>query len=130
MLKKLILIIIVCSSIPAGFSQSTFYGDPLRDVTIVGACAVGGAVLGLSTLPFTEEPGDHLKNILVGGAIGLIFGVAIVAYSQATTTSEMEGFHMMPMPSTNIQIAKKDFSSLPDQNHDLNLVNLNYTFRF
>jgi hypothetical protein len=54
----------------------------------VAATTAGGAILGLSTLSFVDEPGDHLKNILFGGAIGLIIGVAVVAYSQAQGSQE------------------------------------------
>lgn len=55
----------------------------LQDAATVAACGLGGAVLGLSTLSFVDKPGDHLKNVLVGGAIGLIIGVGIVAFFQA-----------------------------------------------
>jgi len=45
---------------------------------------VGGAILGLSTLAFVKEPQDNLKNIAIGGAVGIILGVGIVAFSHAT----------------------------------------------
>src|SRR5690606_10255011 len=51
---------------------------------IVAGAGVGGAILGLSTLSFVEEPSEHMKNILVGGAVGIIVGVGLVAYMQAT----------------------------------------------
>ncbi|PIP91319.1 MAG: hypothetical protein COW01_05495 [Bdellovibrionales bacterium CG12_big_fil_rev_8_21_14_0_65_38_15] len=69
-----------------GFAQdnsSSIVEQSLQDAMIIGGTAVGGAVLGLSTLSFVEEPGDHLKNILVGGAVGIIVGVGLVAYMQA-----------------------------------------------
>ena len=50
---------------------------------------MAGAVLGLSTLSFVEEPKDHTRNIIVGASIGIIFGVGYVAFSQATKTQEM-----------------------------------------
>lgn len=56
----------------------------VQDAMIVGGAALGGAVLGLSTLSFVEEPSEHLKNILVGGAIGIVVGVGLVAYMQAS----------------------------------------------
>ncbi|EQC49067.1 hypothetical protein M899_2740, partial [Bacteriovorax sp. BSW11_IV] len=58
--------------------------DSLRDISVVAGTGLGGAILGLSTLSFVEEPKEHLDNILVGGSIGIIVGVAIVAWSQAT----------------------------------------------
>ena len=68
----------------AAGGESTYFEDSFRDISIVGATAIGGAVLGLSTLSFVEEPGDHLKNILVGSAVGIIIGVGLVAYMAAT----------------------------------------------
>ncbi len=61
--------------------------DSLGDLSLVAYAGVGGAVLGLSTLSFVDEPSEHLKNIIVGGAIGIIVGVAFVAYKQAMSTS-------------------------------------------
>lgn len=54
------------------------------DLMMVAGFGAGGAVLGLSTLPFYSEPGDNLKNILIGGAIGIIIGVGWVMVDQAT----------------------------------------------
>jgi len=57
--------------------------DTVTDLSIVVAAGVTGALLGLSTLPFVEEPQEHLNNILIGGSIGIILGVGFVAYTQA-----------------------------------------------
>jgi len=58
--------------------------DALATIVYSG---VGGAVLGLSTLSFVSQPSDHLKNILIGGALGIIVGVGYVAYMAATEPS-------------------------------------------
>lgn len=58
----------------------------VRDLTTVLVVGAGGAVLGLSTLSFVETPKDHLKNILIGGALGVIVGVGVVAYNQANAS--------------------------------------------
>ena len=57
--------------------------DSVTDISIVVAAGVTGALLGISTLPFVDEPKEHLNNILIGGSIGIILGVGFVAYSQA-----------------------------------------------
>lgn len=57
-----------------------------QDFMVVGGVGVAGAVLGLSTLSFVEKPMEHLKNITIGASIGVILGVALVAYNQATST--------------------------------------------
>ena len=103
----LVTLCIILSSLGAlkSRAEDPLYGDPLQDVTIVGAATAFGAVLGLSTLPFTEEPGDHMKNVLVGGAIGLILGVGWVAYSQAQTTNE--GYSFVPGPTRDFLGAER-----------------------
>ncbi len=63
-------------------------GQSMDDVIIVGIAGGAGAILGLSTLSFVSEPKDHLKNIVVGGAIGIIAGVAAVAWMQATKSQK------------------------------------------
>ncbi len=47
----------------------------------VAFSTIGGAVLGASTLPFYDEPGDHTKNIFYGAALGAVVGVLISAYA-------------------------------------------------
>ena len=56
---------------------------------IVGGAGAAGAILGLSTLSFVEKPGDHLKNVVAGAAIGIIVGVGVVAYLQATKSHDI-----------------------------------------
>jgi len=63
--------------------------DSVVDMYIVVGSGLGGALLGLSTLSFVSEPSDHLKNILVGGALGVIAGVAVVAYSTANKGKDL-----------------------------------------
>ena len=60
----------------------------MRDAMTVVAMGAAGAILGLSTLSFVEEPKEHLKNIVVGGAIGIILGVGIVAWGQASKSRD------------------------------------------
>jgi hypothetical protein len=64
------------------------FGESMQDLSIVGGMGIAGAVIGLSTLSFSEEPSEDLRNILVGAAIGVILGVGIVAYKQATKTND------------------------------------------
>jgi hypothetical protein len=54
-----------------------------KDFFLVAGMGGIGAILGLSTLSFVEEPKDHFKNIIVGGAVGVIVGVGVVAWMQA-----------------------------------------------
>lgn len=63
--------------------DSKLLEDSVADMYTVAGAGLGGAIIGLSTLSFVEEPGDHLKNILVGAALGIMGGVAFVGYSTA-----------------------------------------------
>jgi len=60
--------------------------DSKNDLMIVLGGGLAGAVLGLSTLSFVDEPKDHTKNILAGASVGIIAGVIFVAYNQAYKT--------------------------------------------
>lgn len=69
------------------------------DLAIIVGAGAGGAILGLSTLSFYEKPKEHWKNITVGGAIGVIAGVAVVVFLQATrnqTIVDEEDARLMP----------------------------------
>jgi hypothetical protein len=59
------------------------------DLLIVVGGGLAGAILGLSTLSFVEEPKDHTDNIIMGASLGIIAGVGYVAFSQANKTQEM-----------------------------------------
>lgn len=52
-----------------------------RQVATVLFSTLGGAVLGLSTLPFYGEPQEHTDNISVGALLGFVVGAGYVAYS-------------------------------------------------
>ncbi len=63
--------------------------DTKNDLMIVVGGGLAGAVLGLSTLSFVEEPKKHTRNIIVGASIGIIAGVGFVAFSQANKTQDL-----------------------------------------
>jgi hypothetical protein len=63
--------------------------DSLSDLYTVAGVGAAGSILGLSTLSFVDKPGENLKNIVTGGAIGIIIGVGIVAWSHATRSKNL-----------------------------------------
>ena len=93
--KNLVLtIIIIAVSTSAAFAQDNadlegLVTDTKNDLLVVVGGGLAGAVLGLSTLSFVEEPKEHTRNIIVGASIGIIAGVGFVALSQATKTQDM-----------------------------------------
>ncbi len=93
-LFKILLVSIAFINITAGRSAQAqdidgLVSDTKNDLLVVVGGGLAGAVLGLSTLSFVEEPKDHTRNIIVGASIGIIAGVAFVAMSQATKTQDM-----------------------------------------
>jgi hypothetical protein len=56
--------------------------------TIVFA-GLAGAILGLSTLSFYGRPQEHLSNIAVGFALGVIGGAIMTTYKVATKPYEV-----------------------------------------
>jgi len=91
----LIFTILITVSAKNTFAQAGDAGleelvdDTKSDLLAVVGGGLAGAILGLSTLSFVEEPKDHTKNIIVGAAIGIIAGVGFVAFSQASKSALM-----------------------------------------
>lgn len=50
-----------------------------RSVATIIFSSIGGAVLGLSTMPFYGEPQEHANNITTGALLGFIAGAGYVA---------------------------------------------------
>ena len=69
--------------------EGDIFSESMGDMFIVLGTAAGGAILGLSTLSFQDEPWDHTKNILIGLSIGTIVGVGVVAWQQATKSKTL-----------------------------------------
>lgn len=96
MINKYILMILLMSFFVSNltFGQANedldmLVSDTKNDLMVVVGGGLAGAVLGLSTLSFVEEPKEHTRNIVVGASVGIIFGVGYVAFSQAAKTQEM-----------------------------------------
>ncbi len=70
-------------------SAEDFVSSTQDDIILVLSCGLGGAVLGLSTLSFVDEPKDNTDNILVGASVGIIAGVIIAAYNAAGKSRDM-----------------------------------------
>jgi len=81
--------------------------ESFDDMYIVMGTGVGGAILGLSTLSFFDRPGDHLKNVWVGGALGVILGVGIITFKQATKSSDQL--------RSNFKSDKRNFDSIDER---------------
>jgi hypothetical protein len=65
-------------------ASAGLFDESVKDISVVLGAGAAGAILGLSTLSFVEEPKEHTKNIAIGGAIGIVIGVGMVMFGQAT----------------------------------------------
>lgn len=85
-----LLVSLMLSVVPANAQdgKSTAGVDgPLTDLYIVLGAGAAGAILGLSTLSFVDQPTKNFRNVSLGAAVGIILGVGIVIYNQATRSS-------------------------------------------
>ncbi len=106
--------------------------ESVQDLTVVMGAGAVGAVLGLSTLSFVETPKDHFKNIAVGGAIGIVVGVGIVIFGQATKSQTIVTKQPLPLNQESFEsLSKKSFVS--EQNIAQNYLKnptFSYSFNF
>lgn len=129
-LTTLILLIIQPTATLAKDEASNgLVDDSIRDMSIVFGTGLAGAVLGLSTLSFVDEPSKHTKNIAVGGAIGIVVGVAAVIFYQASKTTISKSEQLLPISAEQFaSISKKEFQeshhekTLPNQNEALRIL--------
>ncbi len=89
----------------ANSSSEDVVASTKNDLMVVGAAGVGGAVLGLSTLSFVDEPSKKLSNIWMGASLGIIAGVIIVAvgYAQKAQEDLTQGAFLGPAPRHHSQ---------------------------
>ena len=112
-------------------SQSGLMDESLADLSLVLGAGAVGAILGLSTLSFVEEPKDHFKNISIGGAIGIVIGVAIAVSGQATKSQSSIAQSIAPLNSNSLEsLTRIDFSDIKIAKNYLVEPTVNYQFSF
>lgn len=116
MTQKLALLftaLIFTLSTTASFAANSEYDPPVgtlqesspgmyafkRGTAIVFFSAVGGAILGLSTLSFYGEPREHTGNITAGAAIGLLAGAGYLFWESAQTKSNQPQWSLGVAPA-------------------------------
>lgn len=115
----------------AGGGGDDYLKDGMNDIYVVVGAGAGGAILGLSTLSFVEEPGDHLKNIVVGLSIGVIIGVGVVAWQQATKSKDTyqdQTFAPKPEFSTGSRVSWHETNFHKYQKKQLQTFNYSFSF--
>ncbi len=89
-------------------SRSTFAGSEItvrRGAAFTIFSSIGGAVLGLSTLPFYEKPQDHTNNINIGALLGLLIGGGYVLHQSSRTESTTD----QQKPLQGVMISSQGF---------------------
>ncbi|MDO9180967.1 MAG: hypothetical protein Q7U04_01100 [Bacteriovorax sp.] len=117
----------------AAAPEDSIVDDSLRDISIVIGAGAVGAVLGLSTLSFVNSPSEHLKNIAVGGAVGIVIGVGVVIFSQATRSTSVIGMNAteIPMNADKFEsLSRHEFNQTKMAQNNLALPSFGYNFTF
>lgn len=112
MTSLIVLASLMLTVVPANAQENTAGPDgPLTDLYIVLGAGAAGAILGLSTLSFVDQPTKNFRNVSMGAAIGIILGVGVVIYNQATKTStNMYSADPLPLNSEQFsQVSRLDF---------------------
>lgn len=138
MLNKLLICFLLITLSANSFAQDEedYVVNHKNDLLIVVGGGLAGAVLGLSTLSFVEEPKDHTRNIVVGAAVGIIAGVAYVAFNQANQSKQLilgpqdEAYFNPKEFDTNKRVAwhYEELNSKTSFSNSLNQIN--YSFKF
>ncbi len=139
MLNKFLILMILSTLSLNTFAQSKeddYAQSTKNDLLLVVGGGLAGAVLGLSTLSFVEEPKDHTRNIVVGAAIGIIAGVAYVAFNQANQSKQLilgpqdEAYFDPKEFDTNKRLAWHYEEVNSKINYSNSLNQINYSFKF
>ncbi|MNJ91124.1 hypothetical protein D3C87_87690 [compost metagenome] len=80
-------VILSCVLLTSSVSMAQTGRSVKRNVAAVLFSSLGGAILGLSTLPFYGEPQEHANNITTGALIGLVAGLGYVAYDNTRSSA-------------------------------------------
>ncbi len=119
------------SAFAADDQASGIMDDSLRDISVVLGAGAAGAILGLSTLSFVDTPSKHLKNIAVGGAIGIVVGVAAVIVMQASKTTSTIGQTEIPLNSEKYAtLTRQEFTNLKIAQDHLKEPSIGFNFDF
>jgi hypothetical protein len=122
-LKKLIAGVLLATLVStSAFGQQEVRkkpGGPRRQLATIVFAGLGGAILGLSTLSFYGRPQEHLGNIAIGFAVGIIAGTAYVTFATATTRDYYDDekrrdvFNLPPLDEEREEITEPKWAVAP-----------------
>ncbi len=114
----------------AGGGASDKDNSPLEAREAVGTILVSGLVggiLGLSTLSFYSKPQNHIRNITLGAAAGMLISIVYLTVNAATspTLGAEDQTAKLPEAPRNMLVPNLDLSHPNDKK-----VEVAYQFRF
>jgi hypothetical protein len=110
-IKTILVVLSLCSSFAFAQTPTDYVpkqSGPREQLAITIFAGLGGAVLGLSTLSFYDRPQDHLVNIAIGFAIGVIGGTIYSTYQMATRPYSVSELHGFGHADLNASLTKHD----------------------
>lgn len=84
-----------------------------RSVATMIFSSLGGAVLGLSTLPFYGQPEEHANNITIGALVGFLAGAGYVAYDSSRPQAPAYEYTQTVAPESEMQKAPIHLTGAP-----------------
>ena len=116
----------------AQVSPESMMDESLRDISVVLGIGAVGAVIGLSTLSFVNNPSKHWKNVTVGAAVGIVIGVAVVAFTQVSkSSSSVIGEELQPINADRFAtLSRQDFGDYKIAKNYLSGPTIGYNFSF
>jgi hypothetical protein len=80
----------------------------------IGVSIAVGTVLGASTLPFYDQPGTHLLNLVYGAAAGAVVGVGVVVSQEISGGSSNDQAGLDPAQKPVRQAAPLAQAKMPE----------------
>lgn len=128
-MKNLILVILLCFSVSStSYAQSRSFAAteaPRKNFTTIVYAGLGGAILGLSTLSFHGRPQDHMDDIAIGFAVGIIAGALYTSYLAAT---EPENFYSYQPTAFDLYVKNDSIVHSSKQDKTTEFLRLKYSF--
>jgi len=79
---------------------ATTKAEPLKDFLLCSAYGTAaGALLGVASLAFTDDPGSKMNNIARGASLGLYAGIGFGLYVVNGASSTTNGYTKVKFPS-------------------------------
>lgn len=116
----------VSAQAPDATEKAELTGTRKQLATIIFS-GLAGAILGLSTLSFYGRPQEHLSNIAVGFAIGVIGGTIYTTYKAATKPYDVYDLSL----SSDVWMPREAFETMKAGGYSDGLpMSLSYSWNF